>query len=67
MRLIIRPIAAGEMDEAYRWYERQRQGLGEQFLECLQEAIDGDFPTACIIGSMRIESPSWRYSREVGI
>lgn len=25
-----------EVDEAYRWYERQRSGLGDDFLEALE-------------------------------
>ena len=31
--VIIRPAAAAEIDEAYLWYESQRTGLGEEFLE----------------------------------
>lgn len=31
--IITRPIAAAEFDSAYRWYEQQRLGLGEEFLE----------------------------------
>jgi hypothetical protein len=34
MRLpvVFRPEARDEVDEAYAWYERQRPGLGEEFL-----------------------------------
>ena len=28
------------MDEAYLWYENQRQGLGEEFLLAVQNAVD---------------------------
>ncbi len=28
------------MDEAYRWYENQRRGLGEEFLLAVQNAVD---------------------------
>ena len=30
--LLLRPAAAGDIDQAYRWYEGQRIGLGEEFL-----------------------------------
>ena len=30
----------GEIDEAYAWYEEQRQGLGEEFLSEVQRALD---------------------------
>ena len=38
--LIIRPIAAAEIDEAYLWYEAQRIGLGEEFLAEVNGALD---------------------------
>ncbi|HXW13105.1 MAG TPA: type II toxin-antitoxin system RelE/ParE family toxin [Terriglobia bacterium] len=31
-KLLVRPAAAADIEEAYRWYERQRRGLGEEFL-----------------------------------
>jgi plasmid stabilization system protein ParE len=34
-RLLLRPAAAADVEEAYRWYEAQRQGLGEEFLLAL--------------------------------
>lgn len=41
MRLpvILSPAADQELDEAAAWYE-QRAGLGEQFVERVQEALD---------------------------
>lgn len=30
--LVIKPRAVAMMQEAYRWYENQKQGLGEEFL-----------------------------------
>jgi toxin ParE1/3/4 len=36
---LIRPEAEADLDEAYRWYERQRTGLGADFLLCFEEAL----------------------------
>ena len=33
--LVFRPQVRDELDEAYRWYERQQQGLGDNFLDCI--------------------------------
>jgi len=38
-RLIIRPEAEADIEEAYNWYEAQRRGLGEDFLLCLEEGL----------------------------
>ncbi len=32
-RVLFQPAAAAELDEAYRWYERERAGLGDEFLQ----------------------------------
>ena len=32
-RLVFRPAAAGDVEDGFRWYEEQRQGLGEAFVE----------------------------------
>ncbi len=32
MRLVYRPEAAAEVEQAHDWYEQQREGLGEEFL-----------------------------------
>ena len=45
---IVRPAAAADIRRAYRWYERQRDGLGEEFLTEVRAAMDAVFtaPTA---------------------
>ena len=35
----IRPVAATEIDEAYRWYEQERIGLGDEFLDALRARL----------------------------
>ena len=42
MRLpvVFRPEARDEVDEAFAWYERQRPGLGEEFLAAVREVLD---------------------------
>jgi hypothetical protein len=37
--LIIAPEALQDVDDAYRWYEIQRVGLGEAFLDCADACI----------------------------
>jgi plasmid stabilization system protein ParE len=37
MRVSFRPEATADLTEAYRWYERQRRGLGSEF-EAVVEA-----------------------------
>jgi toxin ParE1/3/4 len=39
-RLLIRPEAEAEIEEAYHWYEGQRDGLGADFLLCLEEGLE---------------------------
>jgi hypothetical protein len=34
--LAFHPDVHGEVDEAYRWYEQQRAGLGDDFLAALE-------------------------------
>jgi len=36
-RLVIRPEADAEVDEAVRWYQKRRQGLGGEFLDAFVE------------------------------
>lgn len=31
-KLLLRPSAAADIEKAYRWHERRRVGLGEEFL-----------------------------------
>ena len=39
--LIVRPEAEEDVRLAKRWYEEQRPGLGDEFLECVDEVIIG--------------------------
>ncbi len=39
MAVLVRPAAAADIEFAFRWYEDQRAGLGEEFLGELQSAI----------------------------
>jgi hypothetical protein len=38
--LVFEPEVQGEVDEAYSWYNRQREGLGEVFLVEAQAVLD---------------------------
>jgi plasmid stabilization system protein ParE len=38
--LVINPEAEHDLDEAKSWYNGQRAGLGDDFLECVDEALD---------------------------
>ena len=35
-RVVIRPAAAADIEDAFHWYETQQPGLGEQFLAALR-------------------------------
>ena len=37
---ILRPAAAADVEGAYRWYEDQRAGLGEEFLAAVQAGLE---------------------------
>ena len=37
---IFRPAAAADVEDAYRWYETQRPGLGEDFLTAVSAVIE---------------------------
>jgi hypothetical protein len=37
--LVFHPDVRGEIDDAYRWYEQQRAGLGDDFLAALEEVF----------------------------
>ncbi len=39
MQLLVRPAAAADIEEAYRWYEQQRAGLGEEFLAAVDSIL----------------------------
>ncbi len=35
-RLVVQPEAQADLEQAYRWYESQRSGLGREFLQCVE-------------------------------
>jgi len=37
--LFMRPEAESDLRDAYRWYEEQRSGLGDDFLEWVEAAL----------------------------
>ena len=37
---IFRPAAAADVEEAYRWYEAQQGGLGDEFLAAVSTIIE---------------------------
>ena len=39
-RVIVRPAAAADIEQAYEWYEQQRPGLGEEFLMAIRSTLD---------------------------
>ncbi len=39
VELIIAPEVEQDIAEAYAWYESRRQGLGEEFLGCIEAVI----------------------------
>jgi toxin ParE1/3/4 len=39
IEVIIRPEAEADLAEAYKWYENQCQGLGADFLLCVEACI----------------------------
>jgi plasmid stabilization system protein ParE len=38
--VIFRPAAAADVEDAYLWYEGQRPGLGDEFLEAVESSIE---------------------------
>ncbi len=38
--LVFRPEVQEELKDAYSWYESQQAGLGDEFLDCVDEVID---------------------------
>ena len=39
MTLLVRPAAAADIEEAVAWYEAQRPGLGDEYLEAVGHAL----------------------------
>jgi len=38
-QLLVRPAAAADIEEAHLWYEKQRAGLGEEFLDAVDSLL----------------------------
>lgn len=38
--LVLRPEVREELSEAYSWYESQKLGLGDEFLDCVDETLN---------------------------
>ena len=36
---VTRPAAAAEIETAYRWYEKEREGLGSEFLDAVDKMV----------------------------
>jgi plasmid stabilization system protein ParE len=39
-RVVVRPAAAADIEDAYEWYESQHAGLGDEFLAALRTTRD---------------------------
>ena len=39
MQLLVRPAAAADIEDAHHWYEQQRAGLGDEFLELVGQTL----------------------------
>jgi plasmid stabilization system protein ParE len=39
-RVLVRPAAAADIEDAFQWYEHQRKGLGDEFLAALRATMD---------------------------
>jgi plasmid stabilization system protein ParE len=40
MRVVLRPAAAADIEEAFSWYQRHRVGFGDEFLTAVQSALE---------------------------
>ena len=65
---ILRPAAAADVEEAYRWYEDQRAGLAEEFLGAVQAGLEmiADHPLAAPVvhsGFPTVSSIAWYRTR----
>lgn len=47
MRLLYRRDAVADVASAHAWYEAQRQGLGDEFLESLRHAEEAVLASPC--------------------
>ena len=39
-RLVVEPEAEADLEEAYRWYEDQRLGLGVELIDCVEAVFE---------------------------
>jgi toxin ParE1/3/4 len=39
-RLVLHAAAAADLEEAFAWYERAREGLGDEFLSTVRLTLD---------------------------
>ena len=37
--VVTRPAAAAEIETAYRWYEKEREGLGSEFVDAVEKIV----------------------------
>ena len=37
--VVTRPAAAADIETAYRWYEKERAGLGSEFLDAVEKLV----------------------------
>ena len=37
---VLRPAAAADIEDAYQWYERRRNGLGDEFLASVSSCLE---------------------------
>jgi plasmid stabilization system protein ParE len=51
LRVVLRPEAQADLLAARRWYERQRQGLGDEFAQSVEELLDriAKMPELCAV------------------
>lgn len=40
MNVVVRPAAAADFEDACRWYENLRPGLGDEFLDAVDKTLD---------------------------
>ncbi|QSV56072.1 MAG: type II toxin-antitoxin system RelE/ParE family toxin [Dolichospermum sp. UKL201] len=38
--LVLRPEVREELDDAYNWYQSQQTGLGDEFLDCVDNMLN---------------------------
>ncbi|MEA5599632.1 type II toxin-antitoxin system RelE/ParE family toxin [Nostoc sp. UHCC 0252] len=55
--LVFRPEVREELNDAHSWYESQKPGLGDEFLDCVDETVNriSQMPESYVIvyGDMR--------------